>query len=28
VKLLIDMNLSPLWADFLGASGVEADPIK
>jgi predicted nuclease of predicted toxin-antitoxin system len=24
VKLLIDMNLSPLWVDFLGSAGIEA----
>jgi predicted nuclease of predicted toxin-antitoxin system len=24
VKLLIDMNLSPLWVGFLGAAGIEA----
>jgi predicted nuclease of predicted toxin-antitoxin system len=24
VKLLIDMNLSPLWVGFLGAVGIEA----
>lgn len=24
MKLLIDMNLSPLWVDFLGAAGIEA----
>ncbi len=24
MKLLIDMNLSPLWVDFLGSAGVEA----
>jgi predicted nuclease of predicted toxin-antitoxin system len=24
VKLLIDMNLSPAWVDFLGLAGIEA----
>jgi predicted nuclease of predicted toxin-antitoxin system len=24
VKLLIDMNLSPAWVDFLGSAGIEA----
>jgi predicted nuclease of predicted toxin-antitoxin system len=24
VKLLIDMNLSPTWVDFLGSAGIEA----
>ena len=24
MKLLIDMNLSPLWVGFLGAAGIEA----
>jgi predicted nuclease of predicted toxin-antitoxin system len=24
VKLLIDMNLSPAWVDFLGPAGIEA----
>jgi predicted nuclease of predicted toxin-antitoxin system len=24
VRLLIDMNLSPAWVDFLGAAGIEA----
>lgn len=24
MKLLIDMNLSPLWVDFLGSAGIAA----
>jgi predicted nuclease of predicted toxin-antitoxin system len=24
MKLLVDMNLSPAWIDFLGARGIEA----